>query len=192
MFTAAEYYDMLIVYGACGESAYAAVEAYAARFPANVFLRLVNRARNTGNLVPQTKGVGGVTREARTPSKEEAVLQTFEEDGTLSIRRVASMFDISKSTTQRILKDNRQHAYHYTRVQNLLPEDLPLRVQFCEWLLQQHEANPNFVKTILFTDECFFSRNGTFNIHNYHVWVDENPHAIHFNIGLASICGLGF
>jgi hypothetical protein len=27
MFTAAESYDMLIVYGACGESAYAAVEA---------------------------------------------------------------------------------------------------------------------------------------------------------------------
>jgi hypothetical protein len=48
MFTAAEYYDMLIVYGACGESAYASVEAYAARFPANVFLRLVIRARNTG------------------------------------------------------------------------------------------------------------------------------------------------
>jgi hypothetical protein len=64
MFTAAEYYDMLIVYGACGESAYAAVEAYAARFSVNVFLRLVIRARN---LVPQTKGVGGVTREARTP-----------------------------------------------------------------------------------------------------------------------------
>jgi hypothetical protein len=60
------------------------------------------------------------------------------------------MFDISKSTTQRILKDNRQHAY--TRVQNLLPEDLPLRLQFCEWLLQQHEAIPNFVKCILFTD----------------------------------------
>jgi AraC-like DNA-binding protein len=181
MFTAAEYYDMLIVYGACGESAYAAVEACAARFPANVFLRLVNRARNTENLVPQTKGVGGVTQEARTPQNDEAVLQAFEEDGTLSIRSVASMFDISKSTTQRILKDNRQHAYHYTRLQNLLPEDLPLRVQFCEWLLQQHEANPNFVKSILFTDECFFSRNGTFNIHNYHVWADENPHAIHVN-----------
>jgi hypothetical protein len=128
MFTAgaAEYYDMLIVYGACGESAYAAVEAYAACFPlrehptANVFLRLVNRVRNTRNLAPQTKGVGGVTREARTPQNEEAVLQAFEEDGTLSIRSVASMFDISKSTTQRILKDNRQHAYHYTRVQDLL------------------------------------------------------------------------
>ncbi|KAH0812654.1 hypothetical protein GEV33_010136 [Tenebrio molitor] len=86
-----KYYDMLIVYGACGESAYAAVEAYAARFPANVFLRLVNRARNTGNLVPQTKGVGGVTREARTPQNDEAVLQAFEEDGTLSIRSVAKI-----------------------------------------------------------------------------------------------------
>jgi hypothetical protein len=49
------------------KGAYAAVEANAARLPANVFLRLVNRARNTGNLVPQTKGVGGVTREARIP-----------------------------------------------------------------------------------------------------------------------------
>jgi hypothetical protein len=151
----------------------------------------VNRARNTGNLVPQAEGVGGVTRKARTPKNEEAVLQDFQEDGTLRIRSVASMFDISKSTTQ-LLKDNRQHAYHYTRVQNLLPEDLPLRLQICEWLLQQHEANPNFVKSILFTDECFFS---TFNIHNYHVWADENPlqfMLMHFNIGLASICGMAF
>jgi chromosome condensin MukBEF complex kleisin-like MukF subunit len=62
----------------------------------------------------------------------------------LSIRSVASMFDISKSTTQRILKDNRQHAYH-TRVQNLLPEDLPLRVQFCEWLLQQQLCKKYFI-----------------------------------------------
>jgi hypothetical protein len=99
------------------------------------------------------------------------------------------MFDISKSTTQRILKDNRQHAYHYTRVQNLLSEDLPLRVQFCEWLLQ-HEANPNFVKSILFTDECFFSRNGTFNIHNYHVWADENPHVFQHRFSINPWAGI--
>jgi hypothetical protein len=52
--------------------------------------------------------------------------------------------------------------------------------------------------SILFTDEWFFSRNGTFNIHNYHVWADENPRVIHVNafqhrfIHIASICGLGF
>jgi hypothetical protein len=51
-----------------------------------------------------------------------------------------------------------------------LPEDLPLRVQFCEWLLQQHEANANLN---VFSQETE---------HNYHVWVDENPHhAIHVN-----------
>jgi hypothetical protein len=74
-------------------------------------LRLANHARNMGNLIPQTKGVDGVPRVARTPQNEEAVLQAFEEDDTLSIRSAASMFNISKSTTQRIPKDNRQHAY---------------------------------------------------------------------------------
>jgi hypothetical protein len=79
-------------------------------------LRLANHARNMGNLIPQTKGVDGVPRVASTPQNEEA----FEEDDTLSIRSAASMFNISKSTTQLIPKDNRQHAHHYTRVQNLL------------------------------------------------------------------------
>ncbi|RZC40113.1 DDE 3 domain containing protein, partial [Asbolus verrucosus] len=31
---------------------------------------------------------------------------------------------------------------------------------------------------ILFTDESYFSRGGTFNAHNYHIWAEENPHAI--------------
>ncbi|KAH0811188.1 hypothetical protein GEV33_011603 [Tenebrio molitor] len=43
-----------------------------------------------GNLIPQTKGVDGVPRVARTPQNEEAVLQAFEEDDTLSIRSAAS------------------------------------------------------------------------------------------------------
>jgi hypothetical protein len=50
-----------------------------------------------GNLIPQTKGVDGVPRVARTPQNEEAVLQAFEEDDTLSIRSAASMFNISKA-----------------------------------------------------------------------------------------------
>jgi hypothetical protein len=105
------------------------------------------------------------------------------------------MLDISKSTTQRILKDNRQDAYHYARVQNLLLEDLPLRVQFCEWLLQQHEANPDFVKSILFTDECFSEETEhlTFIIIMYgQTKIQRQFMLMHFNIGLTSICGLRF
>jgi hypothetical protein len=147
-----------------------------------------------GNLIPQTKGVDGVPRVARTPQNEEAVLQAFEEDDTLSIRSAASMFNISKSTTQRIPKDNRQHVYHYTRVQNLLPEDRPLRVQFCEWLLQ-HAANRNFVKV-------FYLRTNVFSLETEHLtWIiivygQTKRHVqfklMHINIGLASICGLRY
>jgi primase-polymerase (primpol)-like protein len=35
------------------------------------------------------------------------------------------------------------HAYHYTKVQHLLPEDYAPRVEFCTWLLEQHAENPN-------------------------------------------------
>jgi hypothetical protein len=64
-------------------------------------------------------------------------------------------------------------------VQNLIPEDHEARINFCTWLLQQHDADPNFVNNILFTDESLFSREGTFNYHNYHIWAEENPHAKH-------------
>jgi hypothetical protein len=77
------------------------------------------------------------------------VLQVFEEDGTLSLRSVAKyLIQISKS---RILKDNLRCACHYMyECPNFLPEDLPLRLQLCQWLQQQHEANQNFIKIILF------------------------------------------
>jgi hypothetical protein len=35
-----------------------------------------------------------------------------------------------------------------------------------------------FLKKILFTDESNFSRQGTFNSHNFHRWATENPHEV--------------
>ncbi|CAH1981952.1 unnamed protein product [Acanthoscelides obtectus] len=43
----------------------------------------------------------------------------------------------------------------------LQPDDFPARVRFCEWLLHQHDNNPDFLKCILVTDESTFTRNGT-------------------------------
>ncbi|RZC40244.1 hypothetical protein BDFB_013122 [Asbolus verrucosus] len=114
----------------------------------------------------------------RTPQNEEVVLGTFNEDPTPSIHAVARMVDVSRSTIQRIIRDNRQHAYHYRHVQNLMSENYPARVNFCTWLLQKCDENPRFVYKVLFTNEPSFSRGGTFNAHNYHIWAKENPHAI--------------
>nr|CAH7762132.1 unnamed protein product [Callosobruchus chinensis] len=44
------------------------------------------------------------------------------------------------------------------RVQALIPRDLPLRVDFCNWLRNQILRNPNFLSQVLFTDEACFSR----------------------------------
>jgi hypothetical protein len=59
MYTAAEYAEMLIIYGECRRNAREDVREYAIRFSRrlphpnyNVFLRLVYRARDTGSLVP--------------------------------------------------------------------------------------------------------------------------------------------
>jgi hypothetical protein len=57
MYTAAEYAEMLIIYGECRRNAREDAREYAIRFPQrlphpnyNVFLRLVYRARDTGTL----------------------------------------------------------------------------------------------------------------------------------------------
>jgi hypothetical protein len=58
MYTAAEYAEMLIIYGECRRNAREDAREYAIRFPRlphpnyNVFLWLVYRARDTGSLVP--------------------------------------------------------------------------------------------------------------------------------------------
>lgn len=183
-FTNEEYCDMVILYGECRQSANAAATEYAIRFPhrqhptRNVILRLVNRARHTGQLSVNRKGIGGVDRAARNQRNEEIILQTFEDDPKISIKNAEREYNLSKSSIQRILTQNRMHAYHYTRVHDLLPGDYAARVEFCTWIIQQQQNNPDFVNKILFTDEANFSREGTFNVHNYHFWGEENPHVI--------------
>ncbi|CAH1988356.1 unnamed protein product [Acanthoscelides obtectus] len=70
------------------------------------------------------------------------------------------------------------YPFHVQRVQALRPDDVPARVRFCEWLLHQHDNNPDFLKCILVTDESTFTRNGMNNFRNTHVWSVENPHAV--------------
>jgi hypothetical protein len=63
-------------------------------------------------------------------------------------------------------------------VQGLDLADFPAREAFCQWFLQQCVLNPLFVSSVLFTDEAAFTRNGTMNFHNNHMWGEENPHTV--------------
>lgn len=55
-------------------------------------------------------------------------------------------------------------------------ENYPAPVAFCEWFLQQCGTKPIFLACVLFTDEATFTRDGIQNLHNQHVWADENHH----------------
>uniref|UniRef100_T1H1K0 Tc1-like transposase DDE domain-containing protein n=1 Tax=Megaselia scalaris TaxID=36166 RepID=T1H1K0_MEGSC len=66
------------------------------------------------------------------------------------------------------------HGYHYKAVQNLLPGDYPLRLQFCR-SFQELDDGDNTLNKILSTDEFMFTKDGSFNYHNEHYYSKENP-----------------
>src|SRR5580765_4723353 len=115
-YTPIEYCDMVIIYGECGENVTVAAQEYAIRFPErrapnrNVILRLINRIRQTGSVLRIRRSIGaGRERYARTNENEEEVLLMCKEDPSTS--KISRRLNISKSSVQLILKDNKMHAY---------------------------------------------------------------------------------
>jgi hypothetical protein len=163
MYSSSEYVDMILTFARRGNNAREAVRLYREQFPQRqshsyhkTILKLIARSRETGQMQPVRREVGGAPKNVRTVEHEEAVLNVSEEHGTRSIRTVSREMGLSKSSVQRVLADNR-HPYHYTRVQHLLPEDYRIRQEFCLWLINQNDA-PHFLSRILFSDESLFCR----------------------------------
>jgi hypothetical protein len=82
---------------------------------------------------------------------EEIALNTFEENPTTSQRAVSREIGMARSSLQRILEENFMHAYHCTRMQQLKPENYPIRRRFCEWLLNQNNGDTNFLPRVVFS-----------------------------------------
>lgn len=183
-YTANEYAGMIGVLGNCTGNFNAAARLYSTRFPNrrhpsySVIRDADRRLRETGNINPAPDMNRGRPR-LREPNLEENVLNMITENPQTSIRSISRNTGASKSVVHRIVKEDGLHPYHKTRVQNLLEEDYPHRVAFCEWLLDKHRRNPNFISNVLWTDEATFTRNGIFNYHNEHFWAHENPHMVH-------------
>lgn len=119
----------------------------------------------------------GRGRTVRTAQLEENILNAVGDTPSTSTRKLSAQFNTSKTIVHEILKEQLLYPYHLQKVHELIPEDFPRRMQFANWLLNQQRNNANFISTILFTDEAGFSKNGIINLHNWHVWADENPHA---------------
>ncbi|KAJ8955255.1 hypothetical protein NQ318_000281 [Aromia moschata] len=119
---------------------------------------------------------------ARNLELDGQILRAVEQNPRASVRRIANQLEVSRMLVWRVLKRNFLHPYHFQKVQSLQPQDNPLRMDFCQLMLDFHHRNIDFVRTILFTDEATFTRNGILNLHNMHQWSDENPHPIIENL----------
>jgi len=104
----------------------------------------------------------------------EEVIHAFEQKPETSIRVIAREHGLSYSTVQKILREEKLHAFHYTRVQQLQSEDYPLRKTFYKNFLRRIDRDPRFPSQVIFSDESLFTQEGIFNLHNMHLWSDEN------------------
>uniref|UniRef100_A0A6P7FS32 Uncharacterized protein LOC114330591 n=1 Tax=Diabrotica virgifera virgifera TaxID=50390 RepID=A0A6P7FS32_DIAVI len=133
MYSNVEYTDMLLTLGECLGCSSAAVTRYAEKFPRRnlpskkTFRAVERRCRETGNVRPN-KINSGRPRTTRTINKENNILNLLDQDPTVSVRNIARQTNTSSSSTWRILKEQQLHPYHYRQVQELLPDDLPVRV----------------------------------------------------------------
>lgn len=182
-FTTQELWDMMYLYGETGGNGRAVERLYAERFPNRrrpsyqVIMDTVFRLRERGTLHPRYEG-RGAERIRRVLRAEEQLLEMVDANPGVSTRTAAMQVGVSRSTVHRILRENLLHPYHLQRVQALAPQDRPARVRFCTWFRHKQARDVDFCASILFTDECCFTRNGVLNFHNTHHWSDANPHVI--------------
>jgi hypothetical protein len=124
--------------GVCGNQAYTAARAYAERYPArrhpdsNVFHRLDERMRKTGNVLPTPSLNNGRPRPRRTPALEEMVLDMVAQDPCSSTRGIARKLGVEHRAVHIILQDEDLYPYHYSLIQSLMPHDNHYRLQYCE------------------------------------------------------------
>jgi hypothetical protein len=60
----------------------------------------------------------------------------------------------------------------------MVTDDFDRRVEFSEWFLIRCEAEPDFPRSILWTDEASITLNGGINKHNSVYCSDSNTHEV--------------
>lgn len=180
-FSTSEMRDMICVFAQTNFSGLAAARRYLQLYPNRrqpnhkLFRNLYNRLGETGSF--RTQRHNSATKTISVEQEEE-VLVRISENPDMSTRRLRAATGIRQPSIWRILHKEKLHPYHFTPVQNLLPQDLPARLRFAQFLHDKQNADRNFLDKILFTDEATFTRRGVFNRRNNHLWDSENPHAI--------------
>lgn len=175
--------DIVLCYGEARGNSAAARRLYRHRFPhravpnARTFDSVVEHLRETGSF----KGRFYDRGRHRAPAMvniEEQILDAVHNSPEISVRRLSLQLEVSPFVVWNTLHEQGLYPYHLQQVQTLKEDDFPRRRAFCNWVLQKNVDDPNFIHNLMCTDEATFTKDGIFNMHNTHVWSDENPHAV--------------
>lgn len=111
-----------------------------------------------------------------TEEVEVNVLSLVENNMEKPSRQIAVECGISQTSVIRILKRHGYRSFKFENHQELIGNDMESRVDFCERMFDEINRDGNFLKRILFTDECTFFKHGAPNSQNCRYWTRENLH----------------
>lgn len=140
-YTNEELANMLLIYGECHKNGRQAAILYAERFPEKrhpahgFFHTLFTRLVQHGMLHAPRRARNVHHRAADTINQvREAVLV----NPHTSTRSIAHDLGINHTKVHRIIKkDLRMYPFKRHTTQKLLPQDLPRRERFCDWILER-------------------------------------------------------
>ena len=119
----------------------------------------------------------GLRRVVRTKSMIQKVKSRLNRKKKVSLRKLAGELDISKSTVQRILKNDLGYRPYKKRIEPLLTDkDKEKRIKFANWI--RHNFRKEKTLRILFSDEKMFDLD--LNPLDYSIW-DEFVHQMNWD-----------
>lgn len=133
---------------------------------------LLEKFRTTGSVYNRPKP--GRPRTATNEQNAVLVLGSVVMKNQQSLREIAIETGNSITSAWRILHRYKFHPYGVKLTQELSEADYVKRLDFCEEM-ELCMRDPNFLKTVCFTDESTFHLNGYVNRHNCRYWCEKNP-----------------
>jgi hypothetical protein len=156
------------------------LEMFAKKFPdtpvptPQAICNLNQRFQRHGNVHDLPRS--GRPRTSLTEENLTTVAQALVQSPKKFNQKTSAEFIIPPTSVYRIVKALTLAAYRPHLLQTLTEDDFDRTVEFSEWFLIRCEAEPDFPRRILWTDEASFKLNVRINWHSSVCWSDSNPH----------------
>ena len=124
--------------------------------------------------------LGGNGRPQISDEKKEMIRSMFNENPTVSLRTAATQVGVHHTTIWSFLRrELKLYPYKLQMAQQLSEEDETKRINFARYCRAELRFDSEFLKRVVFTDECKFSLSGFVNKQNCRIWGSERPNEVY-------------